>query len=167
MVDLERHCLALLLHSPELLEEIVELMQINGETFHDIRNRELFEKLQSFLQEHEPDEVDIFRAELDTELSAHVESLMQTLQSSPPLSFEMIREDLIKSSSRLRKRYLSQRLSELRFIQQDAQEHGQTEHLREFNALIERLTHDYLRIDQRFHSATLIGRREARQQSGL
>ncbi|MBC7256352.1 MAG: hypothetical protein H5T66_09665, partial [Chloroflexi bacterium] len=105
-------------------------------------------------------------AQLDTALYAHVESLLRELETDPPLSPDLVREDLLKCSTRLRKQYLSRLIGELRFLQMDAQEQGAEDRLRELRAITDRLTRDYYQIDRRFYAATLVGRRHAKDQTG-
>ncbi|OGO05187.1 MAG: hypothetical protein A2Y73_08700 [Chloroflexi bacterium RBG_13_56_8] len=130
------------------------------ESFQDVRNQQILQALGRFTKEYSPYDAEEFCNKLDTELGAHIELLLRELRSGPPLSLEMAREDFVKCATRLRKTYLSQLIRDLRFVQQDAQEEGDEERVRELNAMIEQLTHDYLRIDRRFHAATLFGRNQ-------
>ena len=57
----------------------------------------------------------------------------------------MVREDLVKCSVRLRKDHLARLIRDLRFMQQDAQEEGAEDRVRELNETIEPLARDYLR----------------------
>ncbi len=155
---LEERCLALLLQTPTMLLQATETGMLGEEAFQDARNREVFASLRRFvLASPECDEIKA-GAGLDTDQTAHVEWLLDTLCAGPPFSPEMAREDLVKCSMRLRKKYLSRLIGELRFVQQDAQEHGTEERVRELNEIIDDLTRDYLQIDQRAYAATLAGR---------
>jgi len=157
---LEERCLALLLQRPSLLLQATEVGMLSGETFQDARNREVFQSLRHFaLARPGSDEVRA-AGELDTDLGDYVEWLSEALCAGPPLSPEMVREDLVKCSMRLRKRHLSRLIRELSFVQQDAQEHGTQERVRELNEMIEELTRDHLQIDQQAYAATLAGRSE-------
>jgi len=155
---LEERCLALLLQTPATLLQATKTGMLGEEAFQDARNREIFASLRRFvLADPECDDIKV-GAGLDTDQSAHVEWLLDTLCAGPPFSPEMAREDLVKCSMRLRKKYLSRLIGELRFVQQDAQETGTEERVREINEMIEDLTGDYLQIDQRAYAATLAGR---------
>ncbi len=155
---LEERCLALLLQTPTMLLQATKTGMLGEEAFQDARNREVFASLRRFvLASPECDEIKA-GAGLDTDQTAHVEWLLDTLCGGPPFSPEMAREDLVKCSMRLRKKYLSRLIGELRFVQQDAQEHGTEERVRELNEIIDDLTRDYLQIDQRAYAATLAGR---------
>ena len=161
---LEERCLALLLQTPTMLLQATKTGMLGEEAFQDARNREVFASLRRFvLASPECDDIKV-GAGLDTDQTAHVEWLLDTLCAGPPFSPEMAREDLVKCSMRLRKKYLSRLIGELRFVQQDAQEHGTQERVRELNEMIDDLTRDYLQIDQRTYAATLAGRsgRESR-----
>lgn len=155
---LEERCLALLLQTPTMLLQATKTGMLGEEAFQDARNREVFASLRRFvLASPECDDIKV-GAGLDTDQTAHVEWLLDTLCGGPPFSPEMAREDLVKCSMRLRKKYLSRLIGELRFVQQDAQEHGTEERVRELNEIIDDLTRDYLQIDQRVYAATLAGR---------
>ncbi len=161
---LEERCLALLLAAPELLSEVMGASGLTADTFVDVRHQRVFAALASFAST--PDvSLGALRERLDSESSARVESLAQKLGAGPPLSTDMIREDLFKCATRLRKAHLSRLLGELRFLQQEAQEQGPAERFRELTAVIDGLTRDYLQIDQRFHAATYMGRRQLREQN--
>ncbi len=155
---LEERCLALLLQTPTMLLQATKTGMLGEEAFQDARNREVFASLRRFvLASPECDDIKV-GAGLDTDQTTHVEWLLDTLCGGPPFSPEMAREDLVKCSMRLRKKYLSHLIGELRFVHQDAQEHGTEERVRELNEVIENLTRDYLQIDQRAYAATLAGR---------
>jgi DNA primase len=157
-LGLEERCLALLLQMPTLLREVLETTMLSEESFQDARNRQVWEALKVYLGKQAMFVEQDFRAGLDTELGAHVESLLQMLQAGPPLSPDMVREDLMKCSTRLQKSHLSRLVRELRFVQQDAHQEGATERERELNEIIERLMHDYRQVEQRFNATTFIGR---------
>jgi hypothetical protein len=161
-LGLEERCLALLLHTPELLATALTL-GLRPEVFEDVRNRTVFETL--CRQEPDPDtfELAAFAQALDTALAAHVESLAHRLLAGPPLGVEPAQEDLKKCVSRLRKGHVSRLLGAYRFMQQDAQEQGATEDARRYNAMIDELTRTYLEIERQFHAATLIGRKHVKE----
>jgi len=161
-LSLEERCLALLLQEPRLLPRAVERTGLSAETFHDVRNRQIFDFLERFLSTSSEHGISEIRAGLDSELDTHVESLLQRLQVGPLLSAEMVQEDLMKCSSRLRKSYFSRLIGELRFLIQDAQEQGLRERGRELDEMIERLRQDYLQIDHHFYTETLVGRRRTK-----
>jgi len=157
-MGLEERCLALLLRNPELMGSVCDKVGLSAEAFRDTRNRAIYEALQATEDRGGRYGTTALRDGLDTELSAHVESLLLRLESGPPLSAEMISDDLAKTAARLQKSYLSGLIRELEFLQRDAQEQGPVERLHELNALIERLRRDCLRMDQQYHAATLVSR---------
>ncbi|MBC7315212.1 MAG: DNA primase [Chloroflexi bacterium] len=163
---LERRCLALLIVAPHLLPEVMAAANLSSETFQDARHQQIWSALASLAPEDFAAPLPSLAAQLDTALYAHVESLLRELETDPPLSPDLIREDLLKCSTRLRKQYLSRLIGELRFLQMDAQEQGAEERLRELRAMTDRLTRDYYQIDRRFYAATLVGRRNAKDQAG-
>ncbi|MFP3896959.1 MAG: DNA primase [Anaerolineales bacterium] len=163
-LSLEDRCLALVLQDPTLLSSIIEVADLSRDTFGDSRNRQIFSSLCEFMDENASYDVDAFCDNLDSELRVHVESLVRRLQAEPSLPPDLIRGDVVKCATRLRKRHVSRLINELCFLQRDAQTEGARERVREFDQKIEQLRRTYLRIDQRFHAATFIGRakRESR-----
>ncbi len=157
-LSLEDRCLALVLQDPTLLPQVMEVADLSEDTFGDSRNRQVFSALCGFMDENVSYDVDAFCDGLDSELRAHVESLLQRLQAEPSLSPDLIRGDVIKCATRLHKRHISRLINELCFLQRDAQKEGSRERVRELDEKIEQLRRTYLRIDQRFHAATFIGR---------
>lgn len=164
-LSLEDRCLALLLAYPALTAALREEAGLTSEEFTGI-NRAVYEVLDAYLAAGEDIENgDLFAQGLDTVLRGRVESLLQQLQAGPPLSSEMAHEDLTKSAIRLRKQRISGLIQELRFALQDAQERTHLEDARQLNESIERLTRDYLQIDQRYYAATYIGRKNSRDKT--
>ena len=157
-VGLEERCLSLLLYSPDLLSHVREVTGLSIDAFRDVRNREAYRVLLSFTEANPDLDPLAFREGLDSALRGHVESLLHKLELGPPLSPEMVRDDLIKSAARLQKNHLSALIAELQFLQRDAQEQGSAERLRELSALTEKLRRDYLRVDQQYYAATLMGK---------
>lgn len=163
---LERRCLALLIRAPHLLPEVMAAANLSTETFQDVRHQQIWAALTSLAPEDLTAPLPALANRLDTALYAHIEYLLREIEADPPLSPDLIREDLLKCSTRLRKQYLSRLIGELRFLQIDAQEQGAQERLRELRAMTDRLTRDYYQIDRRFYAATLAGRRQAKDQIG-
>lgn len=159
---LESHVVALLLHEPSLLPEMREIANLTPDAFEDTLNRSIYDRMLIDWETNPPEEIGGFVLALDTESREHVESLLQRIHAGPELSRDALREDLLKCSTRLHKTYLSRLIRELRFVQQDEQERGDRERLRELNEIVDALTRDYLRIEQRFHAVTLVGRKRTR-----
>lgn len=174
-VGLEERALGLLLSAPALLPEMREVARLSADMFQDVRNRQVFEALERLIDER-GDELQYLGAEdlgryvgrLDSELAGHVESVLRILRSGPPLSADMVREDLTKVSVRLRRDHLGRLLRELRFMLQDAQEEGDEERVQVLNRMIDPLARDYLDVDRRSYAVTLVGRskREYRIRDG-
>jgi DNA primase len=162
---LEGRCLALLLASPTLLPEVMTLANLSPDTLQDARHQQILAALMGLAQDEAAAPREILAQRLDSESYARVELLLRQLQAGPPLSPDMIREDLFKGAMRLRKLYLTRLIAELKFMQQDAQDQGPGERPRELCEMIDRLTRDYLQIDQRYYAATFGGRRQSREQT--
>ncbi|MHB1316983.1 MAG: DNA primase [Anaerolineae bacterium] len=158
----EEHCLALVISDPHLAAALVQEARLTVETFTDPRHREIYRQVLPFLYEPEREfDPAYLLTTLDSESGAQVQSLNQRLLSGPPLSEDMFREDLIKSSTRLRRQEISRRIEELRFMQQDAQDEGQLDLARELASQIAELTSEHLRIERRFQAATYVGKRQS------
>jgi DNA primase len=158
----EEHCLALLISDPARSGELVQEARLTEETFTDPRHREIYRHLLPFMGNRSRGyHVSELLSELDSESAARVESLGQRLQSGPPLSEDMFREDLVKCCTRLRRQEIFRRIDELRFVQQEAQEQGQEDLARDLATQIAQLTIEHLRIERRFQAATYVGRRQS------
>ncbi len=157
--SLEAHCLALLLYAPNLLPEARAVSGVSAESFQDVRNRQIFEALQVYMNDHAGFDLAAFRLAFDKELDMHVESLLQGLHAGPPLTPAAAREDLLKSLTRLQKSYLAHLIQELRFEQQELQTQPSEERGRELGRMIEELTRELQQLDQRFNAVTLMGRK--------
>ena len=112
-----------MLYAPNLISEAISVAGLVEDAFQDVRNRELFRTLGRMEQDIAWTSETLAET-LDTALAAHVESLLQQLSVGPPLDAEMVREDLIKCSTRLRKERLSHLIQQYRFMQQEAQAEG-------------------------------------------
>ena len=88
--------------------------------------------------------------------------MLVRLENDPSLALELVREDMLKSSARLCKSHLARLIREVRFLQQDAQDQGAADQVGQLNRVIDGLMHDYLKIDQRYHATTMVGRREGK-----
>ena len=66
---------------------------------------------------------------------------------------------MLKSSVRLQRYYLAQRIGELRFAQQEAHAEGDAERERELYYMVEQVVQAYRRSDQLAFASTYIGRR--------
>jgi DNA primase len=162
---LEERALALLLSAPALLPEMREVTGLSADEFQDVRNRQVYVALERLTAERGDalvsmgaEDVARYVGQLDTELAGHVESVVRILRSGPPLSADMVREDLTKVSVRLRRDHLGRLLRELRFMLQDAQEEGDEERVQALNHMIDPLARDYLDVDRRSYAVTLVGR---------
>ncbi|NLG27846.1 MAG: DNA primase [Chloroflexi bacterium] len=154
---LEERCLALLWQDSGLLPVLVSAASLDAEVFSDSRNRACFETLAGASGSGQAADA------LDSELRAHVESLLLRLKADPPLQPEEAREDAVKCALRLRRDRMTQLLRELRFVLQDAQEQDDPELVRSVQAQIEALGRAQLQLDRQAHAATLAGRKEARE----
>jgi DNA primase len=156
--ELEADLLAFMLGYPELVGNLITDCGMEGDVFANAENRQVFEHLACYVQGHPAPDIQTFCQTLDSGLSAHVESLLLKLQSEPPLSPDSVREVLAKFFARLQKLRLDGLLRELNDVQQNAQEEGASERVREIVRTIEQLSRDRREMDRRFYAATLTGR---------
>ncbi len=157
---LEEHCLMLMLASPAAAVEVVAVTGLSVDSFDDTRHREILRHLLPLLGQQEEDLIlqELLEV-LDSESARQVESLLQRYRAGPPLTAEMLHEDMIKCAARLRRQQILRRIEDLRFVQQDAQELGNSERVHELNAQLQQLTTECLEIERRFYAATYVGRR--------
>jgi len=162
-MDLESRAVALLVRYPRLGAEALEHAGVSaealGESLGDARHRLIWQAVRELLPTLEPEEdaLERVQARLDSSVAAHVESLHSRLQGGPPLSPEMVREDLIKSTIRLRERSLSRTMRELQFLLDDATESGELEGVAHISGLINRGRTELRLLHQRAHELSLIG----------
>ncbi len=162
-MDLESRAVALLVRYPRLGAEALEHAGVSaealGESLGDARHRLVWQAVCELLPTLEPEEdaLERVQARLDSSVAAHVESLHSRLQGGPPLSPEMVREDLIKSTIRLRERSLSRTMRELRFLLDDAAASGELEGVAHISGLINRGRTELRLLHQRAHELSLIG----------
>lgn len=157
--DLTQRCLALLLTNPAMAREIIQNAELDQEAFQDERDRQVFSALVSTDSLQYEDEIRNYFTTVDSELGSYVESLLFKLHRGPPISPDTFREDMLKSSVRLQRYYLAQRIGELRFAQQEAHAEGDAERERELYYMVERVVQAYHRSDQLAFASTYIGRR--------
>jgi len=155
-LQLEARVIALLYAFPGLFAEAQEVVRLRPEVFSESTNRGAYEALAALAAREGLRSAPVDA--LDTPLRGHVESLLHALGGGPPLSLETAREDLVKSAIRLRQVQLTAFLQELRFLLQDAQDEGDTEQIRQLNALIDRCTREHLEIHRQSYAVTLLGR---------
>ncbi|MHB1356604.1 MAG: DNA primase [Anaerolineae bacterium] len=158
-VDLTQRCLALLLTNPPLAREIIQNAELDQEAFQDERDRQVFSVLINTESLQLADEIKGYFSSLDSELGLYVESLLSKLKHGPPIPPDTFREDVLKSSVRLQRYYLAQRIGELRFAQQEAHAEGDTERERELYYMVEQVVQAHRRSDQLAFASTYIGRR--------
>jgi len=162
-IDLESRAVALLVRYPDVGWQVLEKTELSpqalGESFADSRHRLIWDALCQVAPEIGPGEDALERvlAHLDTSVGAHVESLHSRLQGGPPLSPEMVREDLIKSTIRLRERSLSRTMRELQFLLDDAVASSELEGVAHISDLINRGRTELRLLHQRAHELSLIG----------
>jgi len=162
-MDLESHVVALLVRYPSLAVDAMERTGVSAEalveSLADARDRLICEAVWEILPELADDEEALTRIQerLDTQLAAHVELLHSRLQGGLPLSPGMVREDLTKSTIRLRQKYLAQRMHDLEFLLSDATESGELERIAEISDWIDQGRIELGLLHQRYDELSLTG----------
>jgi DNA primase len=162
-IDVESRAVALLVGYPSLAMDVLERTGVTAEalieSLRDSRHRLICQAVWEVLPElaDDADALVRTRERLDTQVGAHVQSLHSRLQGGPPLSPDMVREDLTKSTIRLRQNYLAQRMHDLEFLLSDASASGELDRVAEISAWIDQGRIELRLLHQRAHSLSLTG----------
>ncbi|MGC9359283.1 MAG: DNA primase [Anaerolineae bacterium] len=162
-IDLESRAVALLVRYPSLAMDALDQTGITAEalteSLRDSRHRLICQAVWEVLPELADDTegLERTRERLDRQVGAHVQSLHARLQGGPPLSPDMVREDLTKSTIRLRQNYLAQRMHDLEFLLSDATASGERERVAEISAWIDQGRTELRLLHQRAHALSLTG----------
>ncbi|MDW8325152.1 MAG: DNA primase [Anaerolineales bacterium] len=125
---LETYCLGLLLRQPEVLYQLdhdlrsLGLEKLSPDDFTDVELQLLLQALQLALEQIDVEPSEHLRHNLDAVLQARLEALLAS--EAPSIDEQKLKEDLLHAALRLRRRALMQRLTQLRFLAEDAREQG-------------------------------------------
>jgi DNA primase len=152
ILDLDEHCLSLLLYHPHLLQDADEALRAceeepiqPGDLGH-AEDRVILEAWRQWLfhdGSHDPRSE--FLDTLHQSIQDRVEVLFKAREGQPPIPEEMLRNDVLDAITRLRLRNLQREIRELRFLLADAEDgeagvdYGQT--IARTTARIRRLQH--------------------------
>ncbi|HWQ46791.1 MAG TPA: DNA primase, partial [Longilinea sp.] len=128
-VDLEKHCLRLLLRQPEViswLDRQLQRYELARFTVQDFENSEHQALARVALQSLNQDDVEpaqFVQENIPEEFSVIAGELMAPAEKE--FSLDKQREDLVRSVSRLRSLHLNDAIDQMRYLQQEAQEQGE------------------------------------------
>ncbi len=128
----EAHILAWLFLNPELLYRVDRLLQENGlatlsvEDFESTEHQVLFGLIRQSLEQDEADHHEYVAGALPESLKGVAQDLLLQAQKEP-VREERLVEDLLRSIKRLRHGAATEKTTQFRFLQEEAQESGDTE----------------------------------------
>jgi DNA primase len=128
-LDLDEHCLSLLLIHPSLFADVDAVLQEMGEQPIDVEDLTRSDDKAIFVAWHRwiqsggaPETRAAFYDTLDENLQDRLDILIQAREDQPEVPEEMQREDIRDTLTRLRLRNLRRRMQELRFLLEDTQD---------------------------------------------
>ena len=163
-LDLEGHCLSLLLCHPALLSIVDQALTsigdvpLGGEDLSRADDRAILSAWRQALEQGQaPDARGEFYDTLDSNLQNRVQVLIQARQDLPEVTDDLLRFDALDAASRLRLQSLQHQIQELRFLLEDAQDHKAAA---VYGPLIAQLTARIRRLQQAMNERSLSGRRK-------
>lgn len=160
-LDLDEHCLALLLSHPELLPRADAALRegeeapLDPEDFAHVEDRVVFAAWRHWLERDGTPNVHAdFYDSLEESLQERISLLLGLHEGLPPVSSDKLRFESEEAAIRLRLRNLNRQIHELRFLLEDAAEpdaHG---------PMIGQLTARILRLQRATDKRSLSGRRQ-------
>lgn len=128
-VDLEKHCLRLLLRQPEVISWLdrqlqrFELARFSIQDFEQSEHQALARLALQSLNQDDVDPLQYIQENIPAEFAELAAELMAP--SEKEFSLDKQREDLVRSVSRLRSLRLLDAIDQMRYLQQEAQEQGE------------------------------------------
>ncbi len=126
---LEAHVLSVLLRRPDLLYRLDRLLQqvalsrLLEEDFGYTGHQVIFRTLRAALEQDEQDVDQYLQAHLSPPLDSILHDLLHQAEALDSLD-ERLLEDLLRAVCQIRRQHIRERLSQLRFLQEEAQEQG-------------------------------------------
>ena len=166
-LDLDEHCLSLLLCYPALLPRADEALQAGGDkelTAEDLartEDRAIFASWRLWLADGgSPNARGGFYDTLDESLQDRVTMLIQAQEGQPPVPDDLWGNDMLDAITRLRIQNLQRQNQELRFLHQDAQESGDRETFRNYGQLNIEVMARIGRLHKAMNERSISGRRQ-------
>jgi DNA primase len=163
-LDLDEHCLSLVLHDPGLLEHVDEALvaceedPFQGQDLARVEDRAILDAWRQWLAGGgTPDARAEFYDSLDERLQERVKRLTETRQDRPPTPEDMLPNDVLDAVTRLRLRNLRREIHELRFLLDDPED-GEAAAI--YGPQIRRSTVRIRRLQQAMNARSISGRRQ-------
>jgi len=163
----QEHCLACLLRYPSLWQWLNhQLMEIGTSPlapadFSRVESRQLF---QTLCQAGGPEGL---REALDLALHDYLDWLLEVAPSYGDLPPDKLQEDILVTTLRLRQESLHTRLTQLRFLQEDAQVEGRRNVILETGEAVTRLREELREVQRAFSRRFSLGRQRLERALGL
>jgi replicative DNA helicase len=142
---LENHCIGLLLSNPEAIAEACVILDAND--FWGTETRPLFAMLASLAGPRTHAAVDSALATQPAILQETAQRLRASFAAQPALDRVQLARTAKQIAFRLRRLRLSDAITEISYLQREAQERGDTEAARELRAQAARLTLERQQLD--------------------
>jgi DNA primase len=163
-LELDEHCLSLLLTHPNLFAEVDRTLQAVGEQPFDESDLTRSDDQATFSawQEWTNSSGSLgvraaFYDTLDENLQERVETLLQAREGQPTVPDNLLREDILDAVTRLRLRNLQKRIQELRFLLEDTQDR---EVAVTYGPLITQAATRIRRLEKGLNDRSMSGRRQ-------
>jgi DNA primase len=166
-IELDEHCLSLLLCHPAMLAQADEALQHDSDPIlssDDLARPEdraiLVAWRQWLARGGAADARGEFYDTLDENLQDRVTTLMRAQENQPPASDDLMRSDVLDAVTRLRLRNLQRQNQELRFLYEDAQSSGDRDAFREYGRLNIDVITRIGRLEKSMNGRSISGRRQ-------
>ncbi len=163
-LELDEHCLALVLCQPVLLAQADEALQASGEAllavedFRRPEDRAIFAAWRQWLAAGGALDVQgEFYDTLDESLQDRVTALVGAQEKQPPTPDDLLQDDVLDTVTRLRLRNLRRQIQEMRFMLEDTQEATTAA---AYGPLITQATARIRRLQQAMSGRSISGRRQ-------
>jgi DNA primase len=165
-IGLDGHCLAFVLHYPELLGEADQALRSCGEDplqAQDLNrpdDQAILSAWRLWLRKGDSTEVQgPFYDTLDVQLQERVDTLVQVKEAEPPAPDNLLRDKVLDAITQLRLRNLIQRNRELYYLQHDAEASADREAIRDYGRLTMEIAMRKRRLELALNERSLSGRR--------
>jgi hypothetical protein len=151
-IDLEKHCLRLLLRQPDMVYKMDRSLQeahlgrFSIQDFEQADDQTLARLILSSLEQEKMDTLEFIQSELPEDLAELAGELNQPLSEGEPGPERRV-EDLIRTLLRLRLLRVNESINQLRYLQEDAQQQGEMR-LNPYQEIILQYTQTRARLDQ-------------------
>ena len=166
-LGVQEYCLSCLLRSPSVLEWVNDQLKAIGTSplaaadFSRVENQQLFQALSQDAGRGE------LRQALDPALHDYLDWLLEASSSYGDLPAENLQEETLKSALQMRQESLRARLTQLRFLQEDAQAEGRSGVIVETGEAVTRLREELREVQRAFSRCFSLGRQRLEHALGL